>query len=89
MADLNVAGLVSIIVFYLLILAIGIFAGWRKNRHSKANAKTTQEETNEVILAGRTIGYFIGCFTMTGEYCKELRMILSLRTSLMKSLIHF
>lgn len=68
MGELNVAGLVSIIVFYLLILAIGLFAGWRKNRHAKANAKTTLEETNEVILAGRTIGYFIGCFTMTATW---------------------
>ena len=67
MADLNVAGLISIIIFYLAILGIGLFAAWKKNKHSKQNSTTTQDETNEVILAGRTIGMFIGCFTMTGK----------------------
>lgn len=66
MGELNVAGLVSIIVFYLIILAIGLFAAWRKNRNAK-NAQSTEEETNEVILAGRNIGMFVGCFTMTGK----------------------
>ncbi|XP_066922543.1 high-affinity choline transporter 1-like [Clytia hemisphaerica] len=68
MADLNVAGLISIIIFYLAILGIGLFAAWRKNKHTKENAQTTQDETNEVILAGRTIGMFIGCFTMTATW---------------------
>lgn len=65
MADINVAGLISIILFYLVILAIGIFAAWVKNRKQK-QAETSEEKTNEVILAGRNIGLFIGCFTMTG-----------------------
>lgn len=65
MADVNVAGLISIILFYLVILAIGIFAAWVKNRKQK-QAETSEEKTNEVILAGRNIGLFIGCFTMTG-----------------------
>ena len=73
MADLNVAGLISIIIFYLAILGIGLFAAWKKNKHSKQNSKSTQDETNEVILAGRTIGMFIGCFTMTGKFvCRSL-----------------
>lgn len=65
MTDINIPGLVSIIVFYLLILLIGVFAAWKKNK-ATAQAQTTEEETNEVILAGRNIGMFVGCFTMTG-----------------------
>ena len=65
MADFNVGGLISIILFYLAILGIGIFAAWKKNKSTK-NATSTEEETNEVILAGRSIGMFVGCFTMTG-----------------------
>ena len=66
MADINVPGLISIILFYLLILAIGVVAAWKKNKNTK-QAQTTEEETNEVILAGRNIGMFVGCFTMTGR----------------------
>lgn len=65
MADVNVAGIVSIVIFYLVILFIGIIAAWRKNRNAK-KAESVEEETNEVILAGRSIGMFVGCFTMTG-----------------------
>lgn len=65
--ELNVGGLVSIIIFYLIILGIGIFAAWRKNKNTK-RATTTEEETNEVILAGRNIGIFVGCFTMTATW---------------------
>lgn len=64
---LNVAGLISIIIFYLLILAIGIFAAWRKKKN-QAKATTSEEETNEVILAGRSIGLVVGCFTMTATW---------------------
>ena len=66
MADINVTGLVSIIIFYLVILAIGIFAARRKNKGVK-RSMNVEEETNEVILAGRNIGIVIGCFTMTGK----------------------
>lgn len=67
MGDLNVPGLISIIIFYLAILGIGIFAAWKKNKNTK-KATSTEEETNEVILAGRNIGMFIGCFTMTATW---------------------
>ena len=32
--EINVIGLVSIIVFYLIVLAIGIWAGWRQKVNS-------------------------------------------------------
>ena len=67
MADLNVAGLISIILFYLVILGIGVFAAWKKNKGAK-NASSVEEETNEVILAGRSIGLVVGAFTMTATW---------------------
>jgi len=67
MADLNIAGLISIIIFYLAILGIGIFAAYVKGKKTK-EATSVEEECNEVILAGRSIGMFIGCFTMTATW---------------------
>lgn len=66
MTDVNVAGLISIIIFYLAILGVGIFAARKKNKKTKKDA-SVEEQTNEVILAGRDIGAVIGCFTMTGS----------------------
>lgn len=66
MGEVNVGGIISIIIFYMIILGIGVFAAWKKKKGA-ARATTVEEETNEVILAGRSIGLFVGCFTMTGE----------------------
>ena len=57
---INVAGVISIILFYLLILIVGIWAGKKK-----AAGNDSEEE---VMLAGRSIGLFVGIFTMTGKY---------------------
>lgn len=56
---INIAGVVSITIFYLLILGVGIWAGRKKE------AGNDSEE--EVMLAGRSIGLFVGIFTMTGK----------------------
>jgi hypothetical protein len=56
---INVAGVISIILFYVLILGVGIWAGRKKE------AGNDSEE--EVMLAGRSIGLFVGIFTMTGN----------------------
>lgn len=56
MADINIPGLIAIIVFYLVIVGIGIWAARRR--------KNNAEET---MLAGRSIGLIIGTFTMTGN----------------------
>ena len=55
---INIAGVISIIIFYVLILGVGIWAGRKKE------AGNDSEE--EVMLAGRNIGLFVGIFTMTG-----------------------
>ena len=55
----NIPGLVSIIIFYLLILFIGLWAGWKQRKNGTG--------TDNIMLAGRNIGVFVGIFTMTGK----------------------
>lgn len=43
---------------YLLILGVGIWAGRKKEEGN--------DSEEEVMLAGRNIGLFVGIFTMTG-----------------------
>jgi len=52
----DVIGLVAIIIFYMAVLGVGIWASW----------KTRKEEQNQeqVMLAGRDIGLFVGMLTM-------------------------
>jgi len=57
---INVIGLIAVIVFYILILVIGILAG----RKSRSTEKRPDHE--EIMLAGRNIGLLVGIFTMTG-----------------------
>lgn len=57
---IHVPGLIAIIVFYLLILVVGIWAG-RKVKQTGADANS-----ENVMLAGRNIGIVVGVFTMTG-----------------------
>ena len=60
---INVLGLVSICVFYLIVLAIGVWAGWSQKK--KQNQADDQET---VMLAGRNIGLLVGVMTMGGMY---------------------
>ena len=53
---LSIPALISVILFYLVILAIGIWAG----RKGKAT-------TDDAMVAGRSLGVFIGILTMTGQ----------------------
>lgn len=59
----NIAGVISVVFFYIIILVVGIWAGKKK----KTNPGSDLEESEEVMLAGRNIGMFVGIFTMTGE----------------------
>ncbi|KAF6029067.1 hypothetical protein EB796_012617 [Bugula neritina] len=58
----NIAGLIAVIIFYVLILVVGILAG----RKSKSTANNVDSE--EVMVAGRNIGLFVGVFTMTATW---------------------
>ncbi|XP_046566632.1 high-affinity choline transporter 1-like [Haliotis rubra] len=62
----NIAGLISVLVFYILILVIGIYAG-RKSSKSKS--------LTEIFLADRKMGTVVSLFTITGGYffCPKMR----------------
>ncbi|KAL7055628.1 hypothetical protein AAHC03_022868 [Spirometra sp. Aus1] len=60
----NIPGVVGIIVFYIIILAVGIWAA----RKSKRSTSTGLTDSEDVMLAGRDIGLFIGVFTMTATW---------------------
>jgi len=58
---INWWGLVSVIVFYIAILVIGLYASWKKKSLESTNS-------DDVFLAGRDIGLFVGMFTMTATW---------------------
>ncbi|XP_071949540.1 high-affinity choline transporter 1-like [Antedon mediterranea] len=55
----NWGGLIGVIVFYLIILAIGLYAS------KKVKGSSSMED---VMLAGRDIGLGVGIFTMTATW---------------------
>jgi high affinity choline transporter 7 len=55
-----IGGIISIVLFYLVILAVGIWAGRKKEGGN--------DSEEEVMLAGRNIGLFVGIFTMTATW---------------------
>jgi len=57
----NIAGICSIAVFYVLILGIGLWAAWRKKG-------TKGEESENAMVGARDIGLFVGSFTMTATW---------------------
>ena len=60
----HVAGLVAVIVFYLVILFVGLFATWRSKSWKP-------KKSEDVMIAGRSIGVVVGLFTMTGEFWSD------------------
>lgn len=56
---INIGGVVAIVIFYLMILFVGIWAAKKK--------PDGDDDADDVMLAGRSIGIFVGIFTMTGE----------------------
>ncbi|XP_072301216.1 high-affinity choline transporter 1-like [Eucyclogobius newberryi] len=58
-------GLVAIIIFYVLILFVGIWAAW-KNKNSGVTADGDRSES--IMVGGRDIGLFVGGFTMTATW---------------------
>lgn len=74
MVAINWIGLAGIIVFYILILVIGLLAARMRNKKRSGEGGDESGEEEEVMLAGRSIGLFVGGFTMTGtlvlfSYC--------------------
>ena len=59
----NIPGVISLVVFYLIILGIGLWAAWRK----KQKGNSHQDESERAMVGGRDIGLIVGSFTMTGN----------------------
>ncbi|KAG8452018.1 hypothetical protein GDO86_003993 [Hymenochirus boettgeri] len=59
----HVEGLVAIIIFYLAILFVGIWAAWRTK-----NSRGDGDPREGIIVGGRDIGLIVGAFTMTATW---------------------
>nr|XP_020470082.1 high affinity choline transporter 1 [Monopterus albus]XP_020470083.1 high affinity choline transporter 1 [Monopterus albus] len=62
---IHAGGLVAIVVFYVLILFVGIWAAW-KNKNSGVGKDGDRSE--RIMVGGRDIGLFVGGFTMTATW---------------------
>ncbi|XP_064202973.1 high-affinity choline transporter 1-like [Anguilla rostrata] len=61
----NIPGLIAVAVFYMIILAIGIWASRKSKQVEKKSSGTGTEVT---LVAGRNINIFVGIFTMTATW---------------------
>ncbi|KAK7076191.1 hypothetical protein SK128_015176 [Halocaridina rubra] len=57
---INIGGVIAIVIFYLLILFVGIWAAKKKPEG--------EDDADDVMVAGRSIGVFVGIFTMTATW---------------------
>jgi Na+/proline symporter len=63
---MNISGLISVIIFYVMILLVGLWAARKKK-------KTTDEghlESEDVMLAGRNIGLLVIIFRVS--FCSDI-----------------
>ncbi|KAM6955045.1 high-affinity choline transporter 1-like [Lycodopsis pacificus] len=60
---IHVEGIVAIVIFYVLILFVGIWAAW-KNKSSGVGV----DQGERIMVGGRDIGLFVGGFTMTATW---------------------
>ena len=62
---LNIPGLIMMIIFYLMVLGIGI---WASVKSKKMENNTHGGQIEVSFLANRGVGLIVGVFTMTGEF---------------------
>ncbi|XP_071213889.1 high affinity choline transporter 1-like [Salvelinus alpinus] len=62
---LDVGGLVAVVVFYVLILAIGI---WASRKSKKEEEKCVGSKSEVTMVGGRNINILVGVFTMTATW---------------------
>ncbi|XP_007889504.1 high-affinity choline transporter 1-like [Callorhinchus milii] len=63
--SVNIAGVVSVAIFYLLILAVGIFAA---KKASKIEGACEGNRTEMAMIAGRKMGIVLGILTTTATW---------------------
>ncbi|KAF7645342.1 hypothetical protein LDENG_00206310 [Lucifuga dentata] len=61
---LNIPGVTVMVLFYLLVLGIGIWASFKSKKEAK---KGLGDQTEMALLGNRSISLVVGIFTMTGE----------------------
>uniref|UniRef100_H3CG74 High affinity choline transporter 1-like n=1 Tax=Tetraodon nigroviridis TaxID=99883 RepID=H3CG74_TETNG len=61
----NVPGVVAVVLFYVLILATGI---WASRKARKAERKSRGDQAEVVLLGDRSISLLVGIFTMTATW---------------------
>ena len=54
------------VVFYAIVLGIGIWAGWRQRKRIKAEGRSGHSQ-EDVMVAGRGMGYIVGILTIAGN----------------------
>ncbi|CAN0094844.1 high affinity choline transporter 1 [Lampetra fluviatilis] len=62
---IHVAGLIAIIIFYGIILAVGI---WAACRTKNVGVGEGMERSEAIMVGGRDIGLLVGVFTMTATW---------------------
>lgn len=60
----NIPGVIAMVIFYLLVLGIGVWASFKSRRMQRKSAAT---EMNMALLGNRSINTLVGIFTMTGK----------------------
>lgn len=75
MTEMNIPGLAGLITFYFLILFAGLFSkkfmqllNGKKNKTGAEVAEQGMSDSDDLMLAGRDINYFVGIFTMTATW---------------------
>lgn len=62
---INLVGISSVGVFYLLVLMVGVYGAWKQK---KSSAGHNSEKPEEIMLAKRNLGIFVGVLTMTATW---------------------
>lgn len=60
----HVDGIVAIVIFYMLILIVGLWAAWKSKNSPTLGA---MDRSEAIMIGERDIGLLVGGFTMTGK----------------------
>lgn len=60
----NTVGIAAVAVFYLVILFVGMLAAWKQRKDGRGSSSPEEN----IMLAKRDLGLFVGVLTMTGKF---------------------